>query len=97
MRWALITTAGLLCVNGGVPVSNSYVVAASAYWSARPSMWSPRNCSGAAYATVPTVMFVPVNPLASPAWRAMPKSASIARSPGEPGLAVRMFAGFTSR
>ena len=43
-------------------------MAASAYWSARPSMCSPMSCSGAAYATVPTVMLVVVMPLMSSMW-----------------------------
>lgn len=64
-RCWLITTAGLVCSNGGEPVSSWKAVAANAYWSARPSRWPPRSCSGAAYATVPTVMLVAVNPLAS--------------------------------
>ena len=37
----LITTAGLLLENGAAPVSRWKAVAASAYWSARPSIRSP--------------------------------------------------------
>ncbi len=75
-----MTTAGLECWNGGVPVSSWNAVAASAYWSARPSTSSPLSCSGAEYATVPTVMFVPVSALGSPIQRAIPKSANMIRS-----------------
>src|SRR6185369_10952860 len=47
VRCLLMTTAGLECWNGGVPVSSWNAVAASAYWSARPSISSPLSCSGA--------------------------------------------------
>ena len=67
LRWRLITTAGLDWGNIGDPVNRWYAVAASEYWSARPSIGSSMSCSGAAYGRVPIVMFVAVNPLISPA------------------------------
>ncbi|KUI17399.1 hypothetical protein AU191_08810 [Mycolicibacterium acapulense] len=46
-KWRLMTTAGFECGNSIDPVSKWYAVAARAYWSARPSISSPINCSGA--------------------------------------------------
>ena len=93
------TRATIACtlepVNGGSPVSISYVTAPSAYTSARASMVrSPIACSGAMYCGVPSDRPVCVMrcPPALCTARAMPKSATTARPD-----CSRMFSGLMSR
>ena len=47
-KWLLMTTAALESSNGGFPVRSWNAVAASAYWSVRPSNDAPMSCSGGA-------------------------------------------------
>src|SRR5690606_32055498 len=45
-RWPWITPAGLVEVNGPLPVSSQYSEQASEYWSERWSRSAPVSCSG---------------------------------------------------
>src|ERR1035438_2728867 len=71
----LVTSVAMLSAsNGSRPASSAYATTASAYWSVRPEMASPFNCSGAMKCGEPTTAAVCVSVLLS-STLAMPKSA----------------------
>ncbi len=89
--WILLSTAGSESLpNGGAPVTAYTITDPHANTSTAGPAGAPRNCSGAMYAGVPTMLLVRVT--ASSMARAMPKS--MTRAPSRPSST---FAGLKSR